>query len=336
MPSVQTVSFSITGEFVTRHARDLWGEGAFTRAFKILDCMIGMSRQQQIEIIEGRAKLTGTNELDFEPDDWQKPDEYPDFFTAIERAESADFAELERLRKEKASDLLRNAAILTHPGRWSDSTIMSKTDEMIREAERLIGRTNAQELLDEIRDEIEPGVDFDEDEEIGKQRVSRLLGGVPEERQAFASSRPDPIAKLYAQAQNQMAQAALMRGVPTDAIPSADAIQNRGFDLKPELDPTMSSRSGWLLPDGKFYKCGPMEHIGLADTLLAESNPGADNLEKLAESLGWVKISHSITGFHVSCQKKPTRRQQTKLFDYAEKHGQDYNEITRRLGLGDD
>jgi hypothetical protein len=44
----------MSGEFITERARTLWLEGELVRAFSLLDCMVGMTREQQEGILFGR------------------------------------------------------------------------------------------------------------------------------------------------------------------------------------------------------------------------------------------------------------------------------------------
>ena len=42
MTATETIHFSISGEFVTRHSRDLWVEHEFAKALDFLDTIIGL------------------------------------------------------------------------------------------------------------------------------------------------------------------------------------------------------------------------------------------------------------------------------------------------------
>ncbi len=46
---MKRVHFSVTGEFVTKQARTFWHEREFAKAFDLLDCMIGMTKDQQLQ-----------------------------------------------------------------------------------------------------------------------------------------------------------------------------------------------------------------------------------------------------------------------------------------------
>ncbi len=339
--------FQVHGDFITEHARNLWREGSFKRAFDVLDCMMNddnsaMRRDLQIDIIEGKRKLEGINNVDLLDDDWVPPDDYPSFLTLVERAASFDAEELEKRRRHDAEQFLKEAARLSYPGRWSDSSIITEVDDLKRQAAVYIGATAVDQRMEELYEEMIPGEDFDEDEDIGKQGVSRslmaLTGIKPgpletADREERGSDRVDPMTMMYAMAQQKLMMAALESGQGIESVPSVGAMMNRGYDIVPKLYPDMSSPSGWLLPDGKYYGCGNMEHIGLADVLLAPEVGGDKNCEGIAEERGWIKISVGALGCNVIAKKKPTKKQRDKVFDYAEKHGRDYKKLMQSIEL---
>lgn len=109
----------------------------------------------------------------------------------------------------------------------------------------------------------------------------------------------------------------------------------RGTDKELELDPTMTSKCGWLLPDGSYFACGQYEHIGVAENILQSGGLSIEgmNAEKIAEDRGWIKIAVSSFGVDlgVICSKKPTQKQLNKLFDYCQNHNKDYEKFTNLL-----
>lgn len=62
-----SVSFSISGEFITDHARQLWQEHRFAKAYNVLECLIGTTRQMHDDVLQGRARFAGVNDLTLEP-----------------------------------------------------------------------------------------------------------------------------------------------------------------------------------------------------------------------------------------------------------------------------
>lgn len=139
------------------------------------------------------------------------------------------------------------------------------------------------------------------------------------------------MAGAAARAQETLMRMAMKKeGFDPDAVATTDALLYRGSNITPELCPDMSSANGWLLPDGKFYGCGTMQHIGLAENILETEleKSQISNAEKLAEDKGWIKLAKSFTGHHCLAQKKPTKKQATKLWDYCEFHKLDYEDFT--------
>jgi hypothetical protein len=98
----ETAHFSVSGEFITDHARTLWSEGAYTKAIDILECLMGSTHEQRMEILFGTKKVVGNDDLAFVDDDWKPRDgiDYPSFKVAMTRGD--DWVELQRLKEDKA------------------------------------------------------------------------------------------------------------------------------------------------------------------------------------------------------------------------------------------
>jgi hypothetical protein len=158
----------------------------------------------------------------------------------------------------------------------------------------------------------------------------------PEVTWTPSSEKADPLTMMYAMAQQNLMMAAIESGSDISSIPTVDAMMNRGSNVEVVLDDHMTSASGWLLPNGNYYGCGSMEHIGLAESLLKHIGSKFDhngNAELMAESYGWVKISRSCTGLYVGCKKKPTKKQLNRLWDYSVLHKKDYEDMIRLLDV---
>lgn len=322
--ATETVHFSIEGEFITDRARALWGEGAFAKAFDLLSCCIGMSMDQQVEILEGRKKLTGWNDLDFIDDDWSPPEGYPSFMTALERAGSFDAHELERRRHQEAEDCVREAEKIQND-EWTDGERAADAEFFINRARHLIGEDATEAMLIDLKNDRLKEMQ----EWSGRTWEAKRLENDIERLE----SRVDPVALAYAEAQSRMQLLAMSKGQDPCSVPSIDAMMKRGYDIKPELFADMASPSGWLLPNGKYYGCGNMEHIGLAHVLLEPEVGEGKNCEAIAEERGWIKISVGMLGCNVMAKRKPTKKQRDKVFDYSMRHKRDYNELMRQIDL---
>lgn len=83
----------------------------------------------------------------------------------------------------------------------------------------------------------------------------------------------------------------------------------------------MDDFGGWVLPDGSFLKA---EHPYHHAELVYLHDPDMD--ENAAESAGWVKITHSGTGWYIApgCVRRegyrrirPTQKQFDRIWDWV-------------------
>jgi len=311
MSKSTSVCFSITGEFITEKARDFWAEGLFSKAFDVLECLIGSTREQHEAILFGKAKLTGVNEVAYVPDDWTPPKDYATVKQALQRGEH--YSELLEIKEVNAKDLLQRAAKLDFDYDYASNS--AEINILRRQAAKLIGKQQADELFEQEL------TDLEENKQAEEEHEAKMWAKKP--------STLDMIAH-HAKIRMELA------GFDTSVMGDASTILNRGFDVKPKLCSDMSSCSGWLLPDGKFYGCQYMEHIGLACQLLESKYPDAESkyiggFEGKAEDLGWAKIAKHMTGTSIICKKKLTQKQRNKIFEYSEYHKLNYDTLVAGL-----
>lgn len=318
MSNVSTVCFSISGDFITNHSRDLWAERKFSKAIALLKTLIGFTHEHVESVLFGKSKLEGINNLDLVEDNWTPPDEYPTYEQALQQGEH--YEELERKRYDMALMWARDNWWETRGNKTARLRYYSYLESQV-------GTEKAEQITEIVMHE-KAG---DGNEEGGYYASCQLgLNSQDRDRGVIAFEPKDrvPLSEMVA---HQLRQRMELAGMDPTAMASANAILNRGMDKTPTLCPDMSSRSGWLLPTGKYYGCGPMEHIGVATQLLEKKYSNRGDMEKVAEELGWVKLAYGVTGFHVHCDRKPTQKQLTKLWDYAQFHEQDYQGLLARL-----
>lgn len=103
-----------------------------------------------------------------------------------------------------------------------------------------------------------------------------------------------------------------------------DAFVKRQLELdkapRPKPDPEFKIPTGYILPTGKFYSCGWMEHTWLASVL---SN--SQHFDKtMARSMGWIEISHPLnqpTNLKILFgDKEPTEAQLGTLAEWQLKY----------------
>lgn len=311
-PRVMMLRLGITGAFVTEMARKLWAEHDYNGAYDLLATANGTNRTQHDDVLSGKLKLDGLNRFTLLPDNWAPPAGYPTAREVLDRATGHD--ELEARRQEEATELLRRVASLEISD--SDGERAADSKSMLRRARELIGRAEADNQLDRLRPaakELPP--------------IRRTITSTS----VRTGSSDDALLAAAEAARTRMVAKAVTRGHDLTDIPSARAIAYRGRGIKPAASSKMTSRNGWLLPDGKFYACEAMEHVGLAETLLSGDQSGEANMERRAEQLGWIKLSKSFSGFQCISLKVPTERQLTRLMDYSQLHNLDYLELVSKL-----
>jgi hypothetical protein len=329
------VHFSIQGEFITERARELWEEGEYKQAMDVMGCLIGSTLEQQISIIEGRAKLIGVNDLDLVSDDWTPPEGYATFSEMLALANGG--AELERRRMEEAEDKARSIAdiaLKAARGGYRSDDELSETRILTAQIHKLIGKAKGNELIEHItaekiaeRDEIDRG------RNLADIHRDRFMGRYESEEEANMfeplESADRMLERMAFVARFTMASRMRKAGLDPTALAEPAAIIGRGYDRKPVIDKKFEHINGWVLPNGDFYGFGAMEHAGQAAQLLPEE---VTDPEKEATARGWIKLARSISGFHcIGGDKKPTKKQLNTLFDYAQKHGRDYEEMIERL-----
>lgn len=321
------VNMSISGDFITRQARQFWQECEYSKAYRLLECLMGTTREMHEDVLQGRKKFTGINEITLEDDAWTPPKHYATLDEVFRRA--GQFGELQERREAEARPLLVRVARLRDPERFSTGDDAAEASQAFATAARLIGRDQAAKLLVEV---IEDPPSW---REVEAEPVSPPP---PEDLERYAPPEMGGLAGAYERARQTLMRMQMKSAGFEPVVPTADALLYRGTNLVPTLCPDMSSENGWLLPNGKYYGCGTMEHIGLAERILESLGKNTDDQDAVAvgERLGWVKLAKSFTGFHCLSQKKPTKAQINKLWIYAQHHGRDYKELVQSLpGVGD-
>lgn len=310
-----TAHFSVSGEFMTNHARALWLERRYAKALDVLGCLIGATRDQHEDILFGRARLEGTNDLELVPDNWTPPDGYAlSLNDALAAAESLDA--LEDCREGEAFSLAQ--LIAKADLSWTHGDDAAERSSRYRRLVRLVGEDRASEMVATATAELDRLIPADAVMSTREIAPSRRPAEIPDARPSL-----DPLEMLAHHNRIRLELA----GLDPAGAPSADALLHRGTNLPTKAAPDMASANGWLDRSGNYYPCGPMEHVGLASNLF----PDAPDGEQAAESAGWVKIARHMTGTTFLARKKPTKRQLARLWDYCQKHGHDYEEKIANL-----
>lgn len=99
--------------------------------------------------------------------------------------------------------------------------------------------------------------------------------------------------------------------LPSKREPQEGEPEEEPLEL-PTPDDHISHHYGWLTPDGKFYRCGWMEHLYIVGCF--------DMTGEQAEQAGWIKISdkYAWSTYHLhGTGRPPTQRQIDLVFDWC-------------------
>lgn len=314
-----TVHFSICPTWFTNLLRTLWIENEYGKAFRIVDSAFPeMTIEDKIYLVTGKKKLVYADCDDAEEksifnlsgDDWKPSGAY----TGMKVPTVADVFEQSQLfqNNKEALQLLREVSVLAH----SAKGIKSRKGGMGFTAKGSPkGWINARDVV-ELICRVFPAPSSEQWEDFWS-KYGEEVGDIKGEDE-FASLETMVSAitnSVTTQEKDQKELAA--RWSPTTAT-NIDVYLAHERELSerpaPKPDSTVSADDGWITPDGKFYPCGYMEHVWLADKLGKE--------EREAEKAGWVKISHGLEGklYIHKGEREPTQKQLDTLFDWCQKH----------------
>lgn len=93
----------------------------------------------------------------------------------------------------------------------------------------------------------------------------------------------------------------------------------------PESFSAITSDTGWLGPDGRFYPCGYQEHIGVADRICRDRTIDAPLGERKLEELGWVKLAGRLGPFEG--ERAPTEAQRRRVLDWCLGDGRELTKL---------
>ena len=254
------VHFSIEGEWLTDFIRQGWSEGRYEWTMETLKYS-GCPREYHNDVLRGKLKMVGVNELRLEADDWH-PDlsdchlgTYPDpddIFAMASDGENYKKLYFQRLSMD----------YYTTKQRW----------DMYR-----LDRADLQYYIRTFPEEFVLTLP-ERDREMwmvstGKEEFR--YGDIAEQLQDNALE----VAKLGMQ------------------VPTVDEFIERERMLEekeqPRPDRSCSSNWGWILPNGDFYPCLYWEHDWLVGTF--------DKTVGQAENEGWIRVGYSqVVGPYVN------------------------------------
>lgn len=313
MKETHTVGFQIHGDFITDHCRSLIEEGKPKNAWLILtEGLPGITTEQAAEVLTGRKKLEGVNDVDLVDDD-AGAESSAEFIAQI--MEDAQ----EGIRLRKLLENFRNMAGLCHkaynpPRDYRGNAKRGSPAGLIDEAviKNMLGGDQVPNLLMQV---FPPFTEKEFDEYFEKNQDD-LYNLVSEVHPWTRTSGAEDMARRT--------------GLPKKVV---DAVMNPPEpQKKPKTGDIKKEDNGWILPDGKFYPCGFMGHGQLACDL------GMANSDRGAEDLGWVRCGLSemdgSRNIRIKDGKEPTQAQINKIDLYCEANDMELPSWAGGLGSG--
>ena len=354
---MSTAHFSITGEFLTEHARNLVLEDNHILAIKTLQTLEGFPMDSIIQVLKGNLKLIGTNEVDAVPDD--------------------DQAYKKQLRwrydgivKHKR-DFYRPYAIVGSYGRadigfsktekvcvWHTENSCSRAmfyaddqkDDLARpvDTSKMHGFIGVKACLfkkvDHVPDFI--AVDFDCNEDFQRALEEAILTGRNIEVRGYSESgfaakdaerdrelkelaaktEADEDAKKKRLAEYEEQQKEYKRlGLDEDGLDEYGLYPTEPH-AKDLLDPKFEKhRYGWVMPNGDVYSCEYQGHRDTADVICkcvlgikSSNNPEHELEQGMCIKLGSA-VSEAFIGYEYDLRGKYTQAQYDVVYEWCKK-----------------
>ncbi len=291
MSKVETVHFSVQGEFITDTARRLWAEeGEQERALRILRCMQSITEQQILDVLEGRSQLVGWSDS---PEGIQLKSDKHKGVTLEEQ-----FKKLKEERDEARDDL--DDVVQLSNG----DTIMVPSHDGAREVPRRKARPF---MGSEKAGFLEDGYEFDDQPKDIKSKRSTRTGNPPKKQRIYRKMKDGggisrPKLKRFESSMEGIARMAdpgdTNKGfLPAETEREREEREEKEREEKEEayrakvkaelvIEDRITGNTGWVSPEGKFYPCGYSQHARVAWALGFCDHPQMHGVKPP----GWIRM----------------------------------------------
>lgn len=281
---IEKVYFRVDFAGMTQHVRSLWAEGSYWKCVETLDAL-GIPQRYFYAVVDGGMKLVQDPDGKEGVDGMLAKDNWKPKLSACHYQRYPKYEDLSKILNQQRDWAMKylDSAYIEILDLWKEYNNTryngQRSDEIIRQLQ-----TYPVEILEFA------GIDMD----------------------TFVyEAKYNPIANKF--------EFDADKSIP--GLPSVDEYIKHQLELdkapKPKPDQTFSIPTGWILPNGKFYGCGWMDH-GYISYEVAKLNP-----EK-AQKKGWIKITHPLNQPKdlkiYYGDKEPTQKQLDTLFDWQQKH----------------
>lgn len=275
--------FVVEGEFITVTARRLWAEeDEPEKALNLLEYIRGLTKGQQLDVLEGRSKLIGDSSAGIElvPD---KPSKKTKTLKEVLTRRKTERDEA----KDERDDLAQMAT--------GDTVMVASTtgarEIPRRKAKRWMSGAGFDGKIGGGAGYLDPEFEFDDTlERLEKEDVQTEKG--LKRRKA----KPQRIYRELAQPQRRTRaeEIVMERLAPREPEKTEEELEAEEkaaraaarFSVVETAQPKITQAAGWLSPEGKFYPCGYAQHAFTVWALGLIDNPHHHG----AEIDGWVRL----------------------------------------------
>lgn len=245
--------FVVHGDFITDTARRLWNEeDEPERAMNILRCMQGITDAQCLDVLEGRSKLTGDSSKGI----LLKPD----------KKKGKTVTDVIRKLKQERDEARDERADLQEMVIGKEATEILASPTGLRRVPRR--KTQRKYIKGSVRTVLADDVEFDD--VLDNPETPAVPGRGTKPLHVWQQVSPTP--------GQFRAEKIIM-----------DNIEEEKEEIPPPPEPqtSITSPTGWLSPDGKFYPCCYSQHALTAWKLRLTDNPQ----NHWVKPDGWIRLS---------------------------------------------
>jgi hypothetical protein len=304
--STHKLHFKVTGKFITQHTRDKVIEGDWEDAIRFLvEYLHGMDFNIAISILSGKQRLTGDSSIGVK---LEKDSDSSDYLKRLNWVYRGYFQHSDR-------QWYVPYAITNSFGERDFSFF--KSDYPFSRARYYLNNKEKDKIF---------GLKCKQFEGYEKAVLFELVKSPPIwiQIKRTAQEALDGMSSVEVRGHYEWYGE---QEKPKFAKPSKQLLVTSVPKSKPlEIDSSLTSECGWLLPNGDFYGCSYSGHVYLAERLFEEIlKKETNNAEDDGEKAGWVKIGRGFMDrVPFFLFNKITQSQQDTLFDWCKKHKAHY------------
>ena len=341
MMTVQNVCFTITGQFITQHARDLVKEEAWEDAVRFLKTsIIGFTYDNVIDVLSGTHELIGKNDIQLrhrcDVEYMQFLDEKYAHFVYVNRKWYIPYCFITSYGPPDWK--FRDTSAI-----YGSTTPLSASDNQFTMCRAGFYTNTKRDLIYCLKcpdgrihmtvftpSEITPPVWMDVNK--SPQDAVNVYGKrLPED--GFCIRFPNyDFSQYHKEKEKETFERVIIEEYEKKKDINLFAEDQIPVEVLAPVDTKLFGHWGWVAPTGEFYSCSYGGHIFLAENLakhlypesgiVSDSSMFHNNTERYLEVKGWIKIGGGGKQRYYAKDDSitPTQSQHDTLWDWCKKH----------------